>query len=450
MSNEQQYISPEQQQQLFDTLKQHGLLSKDIGQSSSASDTDAQSGVGNIDINTLQSLIKHASNPNAVAMQEGDKMHPMDAIQQITQKLNGGAAPAAQPNQNFLTPVQPQAPGHGVGSFLSKMITGHPLMHDAGSPIMGTTQAPDTSNLPSSMVPKPIGTDANGKPIFDYVATQKLQGQEGAMATALAKGAASNPKYDFQKLTAMGVPVKDAATLIAANPDGVPEKELAKYQTQTKNTVFSAMVDIKKDMVKTMQQRLVGMFEGPGALQQTMKDSAQRSANIDRFYGVYQTVANQGFEATQVQRNLLQTEAARVITGSGGVITDDSYNRLASGTAQQKVSDWKAWLMNEATPADFKSFADQLKTLMDNEYQVNQSIFAIGQKASAHILGNSPPAAYTPNSAPVGVPKPTTTLTPTGGIADPKAGKVRVLNIQTGQVGYVSKKFSTDPKYKVL
>lgn len=428
-------LSAEQQDNLMKALYDAGLLSQQNQQSVDTSQSDSGNTVGNMDINTFQSLIKHAANPNALPMQEGDKMHPMDAIAKISQQLNGGSQPPAQPQlqppqgpTSNLTAVQPQMAGQGLLSWLSKKISGKPIMYDVGNPVVGTTNAPEMGNLPDSMKPQPIGTDANGKPIYDYAALQKLQGYEGALATATAKGGISNPKYSLDQLQAIGVPAEDAIKLIAANPNGVSDKELGKYQTQNKNTTFSAMVDVRKQMVDTMQQRIVGMFEGPGAMQQAMKDAYQRSANIDRFYGVYKTVADNGFQATQVQRNLLQTEASRVIAGSGGIITDDAYNRLASGTAAQTVSDWKAWLLNQASPAEFKSFADQLKTLMDNEYQINHSLFAVGQTAAANILHNPTPPVPVRGSVPSGVPTPSLNLNSNGTIPQPKSsGRWRVI-----------------------
>jgi len=97
------------------------------------------------------------------------------------------------PTTPGLTAVQPQMPGHGLGSWISKMVTGQPLMHNVGNPVLATGSVPDQSSIPQGMQLQPIGSDANGNPLYDYAAMQKQQGWEGQAAIAQMKNNLQNP-----------------------------------------------------------------------------------------------------------------------------------------------------------------------------------------------------------------------------------------------------------------
>lgn len=167
MSNDQQFLSPDQQDSIFQKLKDAGLLSSDAGQSTTAPDDQAKSGVGNVDLATLQSLIKHAVNPDAVPMQEGDKLHPMDAIQQIGSKMFGPEKPS------------------GVE------LTGGPQ-------ISKTPQGTLTANVPSSnLLLRKLGVSVN-QPVSNanYYPALKAQGLDKYLPSGLAQMPDGTPYVD--------------------------------------------------------------------------------------------------------------------------------------------------------------------------------------------------------------------------------------------------------------
>lgn len=129
MSQEQKYLTPSQQDALFTALKAASQLTLDKGQPQTAPDPNAQTSAspapqdsGGMDYTQIQHLFRDAASGHPVAVQPGDKMHPLDAINEITSKMNGGVAPTAPEKpagiENATGPKMVSTPGGGVAAKL--------------------------------------------------------------------------------------------------------------------------------------------------------------------------------------------------------------------------------------------------------------------------------------------------------------------------------------------
>src|SRR5687767_4716449 len=82
MAKNQSSLTPQQQAQLFELLKQSGQQPTSGGQAMATPDLQAQQGVGNVDAAGLQGLFTQQQ-AAPLASQPGDKMDPNEAMRQI-------------------------------------------------------------------------------------------------------------------------------------------------------------------------------------------------------------------------------------------------------------------------------------------------------------------------------------------------------------------------------
>ncbi len=94
--------------------------------------------------------------------------------------------------------------------------------------------------------------------------------------------------------------------------------------------------------------------------------SAKRSLYAKSGLNLIKQAESQPGGVDKRQMAELQTEVARVLTGSG-VISDEQLNNLATTTAKSKVKNWQEWLLNEPTGIGQQAFVDRFKETLDRQ-----------------------------------------------------------------------------------
>jgi len=345
-------LTPDQQLQLSQLLGQQSQQSIDASQLASQSLQPAPSGSSD-----------DSGSPD---------VHPaMHVVAQAIMKKHLGS-----PSTN-LTTVTPQTPGHGLGSFLSKLITGSPIMHDSGSPILATGQIPDQSNIPNGMQLQPIGTDADGKPLYDYSAMQKQQSQEGQVAAAMAKMGASNPSLTTvdQIKTASGGRLNDndAQQLLQAFGGSVPSKMLGTNLNGQRLDSMDALAQARQAMVQQSALKTLLQYGGPGAAQKAASDAVQRSSSLQRAQAIIDQINSSGGMADQRQRSDLAVALGKSINPSG-VLTNEAMNQFLPDSYKSKFGNFMEMLTNERQPVNFSGFLPQFQDMLTREMDVNSSV----------------------------------------------------------------------------
>ncbi len=94
--------------------------------------------------------------------------------------------------------------------------------------------------------------------------------------------------------------------------------------------------------------------------------SAKRSLYAKSGLNLIKQAESQPGGVDKRQMAELQTEVARVLTGSG-VISDEQLNNLATTTAKSKVKNWQEWLTNEPTGIGQQAFVDRFKDTLERQ-----------------------------------------------------------------------------------
>lgn len=469
MSQEQQFLNPSDQDKLFQKLKDAGLLSQDQGQSTSTEDSDAQSGIGNVDFGTLQSLIKHASNPNAVPMQEGDKMHPMDAISQISGQMNGPAAPSGvsltggpkvvqNASKDGLIPrllglktagnsIQTAAPGILPTLFGMKVNT------PAGDNYYAAAkQAGIDKFLPQGLPQMPDGTP--------FVGSEALTHAMNLQKTVYGQGNQTYTSKD--QLMSQGIPEDIANKLMAANPSGVTNKEVSNYMGNERIKSSDLMAQSRATMAgvaKLGQALKVGGFDAA----QPMAEKANTALGaITRAQQLIDQITASGGTAIQSQRAELAKAVAAISANGTGVVTDDSMNQFMPQSAKAKFGNFTSYWTNENQPIDFSGFLPQMQDLLTREKQANQGISNAASQLGINIMsGTGQPnqaaiitkaRAQSPivsSNTPMTVPTNPNPPQQAPNLSGAPQGLVRVRNLQTGQTGRIAPGYDTT-KYAPL
>ena len=414
MSQEQQFLNPDQQQKLFDALKSQGLLSQDIGASPSSDDSTAQNGLGNVDINTLQSLIKHAANPGAVPMQQGDQIHPMDAIHQIGQTITGGqpAGPMIAQNApaNGIVPrlLGMKTPGMSLQTPATGLIPRLLGMNDS-TPVGPNHYQVIKAAGADKFLPSGLATMPDGTP---YVGPETAQ--KALVAQRITFGQGNQTYTNKDQLTSQGIPEDAASALMAANPNGVTAKEITNYLGSERLTAQQTMANARATMAgvaKLGQALKVGGFDAA----QPMAEQANKNlGNVQRAQAAIDQITANGGVANQRQRAELSAAIAQITSNSQGVLTDDRMNQFMPKSAAAQFNNWKEYWTNENGPTNFSGFLPQMQDLLIREKQANQGISnaasqlginimgATGQpgQASAIVTGRNNSPIFNPNNTP--------------------------------------------------
>lgn len=442
MSQEQQFLTPDQQDKLFKHLKDIGALSQDVGQSPASQDEPAQSGIGNVDFATLQSLFKHASNPNAVSMQEGDKIHPMDAISQIGGQMfgpkNSGADLATGPQvsqspQGFLSAKIPSS-----NFILKKLGVGKDVPLSNANYYPAAKQAGIDKFLPSGLARMPDGTPYVDADTFSKVLV--------AQRTMVGQG---NEIYTTKdQLLAQGLPEDVASHLMAsaigAGKPGVSNKEITNYLGTERISAARTMADARATMAgvaKLGQALKVGGFEAA----QPMAERANQNLLLgQKAQALIDQIVAQGGKANIRQQAELGRNMAALVATNSGVVTDEGMNSMIPNTAMKKYGGWKEYLTNEQEPVDFTGFLPQMQDLLTREKTVNLGMSNAASQLGINIMsGTGQPGQATTitnarNQTPVfGNNAPTNQIVTPPGAQNTEM--IRVRNIKTRQTGNMPK-----------
>lgn len=256
MSKEQRYLDPAHQDALFAALKaaaqialQNGQAPQDFttetGQSQDTPDQGAQisasqpppsnavvgQDTGSVDYSRLQNLFRDAASNHPIAMQEGDKTHPLDAIKTIAQNLDPAVAKLATGakitrNRNgelVAHPITSAPLGRLFGIHTSRPVTDANFYEAAkNSDVL--------PYLPAGMMRMPDGTPMVTKDDFAQALAAK-KGQVGLnmmvpLDRAKVLGMINDKQYDA--LTAMGVkeiPQRELGTGVQAAMVGIRGKQ---------------------------------------------------------------------------------------------------------------------------------------------------------------------------------------------------------------------------------
>lgn len=390
MSQDQQFLSPQQQDTLFQKLKEAGLLSQDVGQSPSAPDEQAQSGVGNIDFNTLQSLLKHASNPNAVPMQEGDKLHPMDAIQQIGQQMQGPQAPngvsLATGPQLSQGPngLRAQVPGRSpIGKLLGMVGVKQNIPVNGPNYFQAAKQAGIDKFLPSGLAQMPDGSPFVGPETFS----------KALVAQRTTAGQGNQTYTSKEQLISQGIPEDAANGLMAANPNGVTAKEISNYLGSERIKSSQQMADARSTMAGVAKMGQILKVGGFDAAQTAAESAVKNLGNAQRAQAAIDQITANGGMANQRQRTELAASIAQISSNSSGVLTDEKLKQFLPASAKGKFGNVLEYWTNENQPVDFTGFLPQLQDLLTREKQANQGIFTGAQQLGINLYGTQNPKA---------------------------------------------------------
>lgn len=381
-------LTPNEQQALFNLLKKAGQQPTSGGVSQDAPDQAAQAGVGSVDYNGLQQMFNPSGQSGTLQPQEGDQMHPMDAIQHIVKNVTG-----------------PQLVSMSGGRAGYVKPTDNPLLKFVG--YKNDPQPVDTTNFYPALIAMgaekfaPANTPMlpDGTPLITATVFKDIMAAKAALPTA------NNPGIDKATALGLGIPQKQADKLYG--------NDEVKTLPLTTLRLAGVLTAANASMTRSANQQLNTLMQygGPGAAQQATQDAYSRLANLNRADGISNVIENmQGGKADSRQRALFITEVSRAINPSG-VITNEALNNLASDSAAQKINDWKEWLTNTATPTQFDGFLSPLKELVSQEKSINQSLFSAGTNMGLGIIkGSNPSGAATAAAAiaanPIVNPKP--------------------------------------------
>lgn len=389
MSQEQQFLSPEQQATLFQKMKDAGLLSKDIGQSQDVPDSQAQSGVGNVDLATLQSLFKHASNPDAVPMQNGDAMHPMDAISQIGQKLMSpsplATGPKLQPNSNGELQARMKMEGSPAANVLGMLGVKHNVPVTSPNYFAAAKAAGIDKYLPSGLAQMPDGSPFVGPAVFAH-----------ALAAHRVSDGQGNQTYGtLDELTSQGIPDDTArkmlASSLAAGKKGVSDKDIGHFQRSQGLDVQGQLADARSTMaaVASMKQKLdVGGFD---SIKPALANAGKTLGAIEKAQGIIDQIVANGGTAIQSQRAELATALATITANGQGIATDTKMNEFMPSSAKAKFGNLASYWTNQNQPMDFSGFLPQMQDMVSREKKINQTVFQQGLQLGQGIYGLSNP-----------------------------------------------------------
>ncbi len=337
MSQEQQFLSPDQQDKLFQHLKDIGALSQDVGQNVQEPDAVAQNGTGNVDIATLQSLFKHAQNPDAVPMQEGDKMHPMDAMQQIMGQmgpskpawLNSTTGPQLTRDKNgqIYGNTNNESPIGKLFGLKSKVYASGQNFFDAAQ------KAGLTDGLDKSL---PIGPDGKpwvNKSTFETLLTGKKAVQNPnnpplSLSDALAMDVITQKTYD--KLIDKGFKPEDErpATLWRLSTAG-------RMAGAREGLVSLGNNKMEQEMIQDLTSHISdSMAKGPVATQVNTLNQAVHGRQI--VAGAYNP-STQQYDLKPQQLAELTMTMNRILTGSSNT-AESAREEISAATAQGKFA----------------------------------------------------------------------------------------------------------------
>lgn len=384
-------------------------------------------------LQALQGLMSQdgASDGNTPAspleMQDGDKMHPMDAIAHITSQMQGPTAPAG-----VELATGPQLFKNRQGQMEANTVTSAPLGHLLGlkepTPVSGANyfqaakQAGLSKLLPSGLMRMPDGTPFVDKEAF-MVALSALKGTQNPNNPPVTKDEFIQT-YGGTEKQWKAAGLDETGTMPFTKVRGLISKESA---------------DAMTSRAASQKLNILMQYGGPGAVKQAASDAYSRLSNISRADGVFHVIDQiQNGEADKRQRALLLTEIARVINPTG-VVTNEALNNMATDTAGQKINDWKEWMLNQAEPTDFRGFLPSLRNMLDQEKDINQGIFMNATQMGLNVLRPSMPGGV--HAANVAI-----STNPT--VSPPQ--RIRVMNTQTGQIGTMPESKFDASKYRKL
>jgi len=388
MSQEQQFLSPDQQNKLFQHLKDIGALSSDVGQSANVPDEQAQSGF-NIDPTTLHSIIQHAVNPNSVPMQDGDKLHPMDAMNQIASQMLGPSKPSGIENTGG-----PQLYQDKRGQLMANTITEAPIGRLLGihqpTPVSGTNyfEAAKQAGL-DKFLPTGLPRMPDGSPLVDDKAFQH------ALTARRVTAGQGTETYSKDELLAQGVPEEVANKLIAsataAGKTGVSSKELSNFMGSERIKSSQQLADARSQMAAMAVLAKKLQVGGFNAAQPLVESSFKNVGLANRAQAAIDQINESGGVANQAQRAELAAALGSLTGQNAGVLTDERMNQFLPQSAKAKFGNWVAYWTNENQPIDFTGFLPQLQDLLTREKQANQGMIQAGQSLGMNILAQTQP-----------------------------------------------------------
>lgn len=416
---DQSKLSPHQQDAIFAILKAAGQLSPEQGQSQAMPDLPAQQGVSSspadsVDYDKIRSMFHDVT--SGIRQQDGDKTHPMDAIQQIGNQMYTTNAPkdantpwVSAPNGVSLA-TGPKIKQDKHGQLEAQTVTSAPLGH-----MLGLIQ------------PTPV----TGPNLFGAV---QAAGATKFLGSHLPQMPDGTPFVDSKSATEAIAMLK--ATQNPNNPPVTKDEFIQTYGGTEKQWKAAGLADdgmmpftkvrglISKESADAMTARAanqkIGMllqYGGAGAVKQAATDAYTRLSNLTRADGITNIIDQvQGGRATKRQRTLLQMEVARAINPSG-VLTNEAVEHLATDSAGQKVNDWVEWLFNKSTPTQYSGFLTELTSLVDQEKAINRNLFRSANDMGLSVLRPSMPggvhnAEAAMDNNPVLTPKPVTPPAP--------------------------------------
>lgn len=397
MSKEQSFLSPAQQDKLFQAMKDAGLLSQDVGQSTDNQDTSAQTGVGNLDFDTLQSLIKHSANPNAVPMQEGDQVHPMDAISQIGSKMFGPQAPGG-----VSLATGPKIQANSQGGLTTEIPSDNFLLRKLGlsqkipvntpNYFEAAKQAGIDKFLPSGLAQMPDGTPFVGPETFTKALTAQRTAQNPnnppiSLSDAVDLGIITQKQYQAQIDKGVDPTSVKPATVwrlaTAGRLAGAREGLVALGNNKLEQSMIGDLVDNISDATT----------KGPAAIQANTLNWAIHGRQIAS--GAYNP-DTQTYDLKPQQIAEMTLDLNRIMTGSSNV-AESAREDISAATAKGDL----AKLAQYAGVNDFNGTTQDLAkmyiSMLDRQGSTSNDLLnatLARQIPRAQVLQKINPSAY--------------------------------------------------------
>lgn len=394
---DQSKLTPHQQDAIFAILKAAGQLSPDKGQSQDTPDPGAQVDASpsaaqpdGVDYDRIQNMFHNAT--SGLQMQDGDKLHPMDAISQI----------GSQMYQSPAGPAKPAGMENATGPKLSANSDGQLTVPVKRNGLLGLfglkkNEPINTPNyfhsaqeagiekyLPTGLAQLPDGTPFVGQSAYE-------QAKQTAAYGLKANKAGAEVMTTPDQITARGVPADDAALLLKAYPNGVSEKTLQDWTTMQglgqKNRMTDAMIDRAGAMKLTAAAKVAGI----DGLNSVATAATKNLSLITRASQLIKQIEDSGGVAIQAQRAELASVLGAVAGQNNGVLTDEKLNQFLPQSAKAKFGNLVAYWTNENKPIDFTGFLPQMKDLLGREQEANKVISNAGTAPGLALLATQYP-----------------------------------------------------------
>lgn len=390
-------LTPQQQALAFLLSKQRGTQPTSGGLSPDTQDPAAQIGVGQMDAGTLQQLF--GQQPQ-LTQQEGDKMHPMDAIQHIGSTLAPSASPAAPAPQASPTP---QNSGGDLvrdkDGSLQRLLPPGIIGYRAKKGLEDSTNyLPVYEKLLGKDFVKPdnLMTLKDGSKFMDGKTFKELISAKSLLPST------NNPQLGREEAVTLKIITPEQADTLYKTPDqkiGLNELRLG---------VLASTADTRKGMLalgrnKLEQQQIDNLIKGiSDSRQEASNPMGQQAVKLDAVIHARQLLS-QAYNKDTGEYDLSKAASREVVSGvaraisPGGQLTDSQQEELSSPTAYGRMKAVVQFWVGHPVNANPQEITKMYRDMLDRQGAISQDLFnahAARQLPMGVLLKNTNPLAY--------------------------------------------------------